>query len=155
MEVVGAMTDPVPSSTMTALLKGQGRMLASMRPLLLEMTIVSLGTMLLVLWFFPEQAKLFGAGLFLGMMYLFSVALNGFLPLGRFQIVFSLTRMMLFAYLIVYSASFNFQGTAVVIYGFLSYKLVLIRGVLGPLLGGKSNLIFDPTAKAPSDTRKS
>ncbi|MBY0403588.1 MAG: hypothetical protein K2X66_06785 [Cyanobacteria bacterium] len=76
--------------------------------------------------FSPDNLISILKGLVLGTFYQFFLMKNALVPLGKFQIVFSLTRMVLFAYLIVYIANFNFLETGVVICGFLSYKLVLM-----------------------------
>lgn len=81
--------------------------------------------------FWPEHLYTVTLGVILGVGYLFSLFLNAHFPMGNYQIVFSLTRMVLFAYLIVASGHFFAPEIGIVICGFFGYKLVLIVDMIG------------------------
>jgi hypothetical protein len=85
----------------------------------------------LPLLFWPEHLYTVTLGVILGVGYLFSLFLNAHFPMGNYQIVFSLTRMVLFAYLIVASGHFLGPEIGIVICGFFGYKLVLIVDMIG------------------------
>lgn len=80
--------------------------------------------------FWPAHLETLWAGILLGFGFLVTLMGNAHLPLGKFQIVFSLTRMLLFAYLIVYAGQFNVSEIGVVFCGFLSYKMVLLMDIV-------------------------
>lgn len=77
-----------------------------------------------LLWWPTYLVPLLG-GMMLGNFNLWSLMLNAENPLGKFQYAFSLTRVVVLAYLIVLIGNFKNPDVPVVICGFLSYKVGL------------------------------
>lgn len=76
-----------------------------------------------ILW--PGLAKVAFMGCALGLGYLWSLFFNAEHPKRKIQFAFSLTRIMILAYGIVYVANGRMNELALVICGFLSYKVIL------------------------------
>jgi hypothetical protein len=75
-------------------------------------------------------------GVMVGAFFMGSLMYCAEHPRGKSQIVFSLTRMALLAYLIVRLGEFRATETAVVIGGFLSYKVGLVMEYIRQALPG-------------------
>ena len=72
--------------------------------------------------FFPDSLYYLTVGIVVGLIYLKSLLFTAEYPLRKLQIVFSLTRLLCFAYLISSIGSKSAWQFLVVMGGFLSYK---------------------------------
>lgn len=82
--------------------------------------------MLAVVWLkWPAQLPYMVWGAGLGLFYLWSLIFNAEHPKRKIQLVFSLIRMALLAYIIVSVSGARIQAVAIVICGLLSYKVIL------------------------------
>lgn len=75
--------------------------------------------------FNPEQLKLCMTGIFLGLFYLWSLTFNAENPKKGVQFAFSTIRSCLFAYALVQLTHARANELAIVMSGFLSYKVIL------------------------------
>lgn len=75
--------------------------------------------------FYPQAIKLCVAGVLLGLGYLWSLTFNAENPKKGVQMAFSTIRACLFAYALVQVSHGKADDLAIVIGGFLSYKVVL------------------------------
>lgn len=78
------------------------------------------------LWYQAALLPWLVGGVVLGSFFLGSLMFSAEYPRNHVQFVFSLFRMVLLAYLIVCIGNFKFLETAVVICGFLSYKVGIV-----------------------------
>ncbi len=82
--------------------------------------------MLVVTWWqWPGLFPYMVWGVGLGVFYLWSLIFNAEHPKRKVQLVFSLIRMALLAYIIVSVSGARIQAVAIVICGLLSYKVIL------------------------------
>ncbi len=96
------------------------------RVLWIRMVIVSSLFLVGITFYQPHFFKYALAGICVGIFFLGSLMYSADHPRGRVQVVFSLTRMVLLAYIIVMLGDFRLQETGIVICGFLSYKVGLL-----------------------------
>ncbi len=75
--------------------------------------------------FYPQLLKLCVAGILLGLGYLWSLMFNAENPKQGVQMAFSSIRACLFAYALVQVSQGRANDLAIVIGGFLSYKVIL------------------------------
>lgn len=75
--------------------------------------------------FWPSLLRYAGAGILLGFYYLWSLFWSAEHPKGAVQFVFSLTKLVVLAYLIVKITQGRLPEFALVMSGLLSYKVVL------------------------------
>lgn len=75
--------------------------------------------------FYPQCMKLGSTGMLLGLGYLWSLTFNAENPKKGIQMAFSTIRACLFAYALVQVSHGKANDLAIVIGGFLSYKVVL------------------------------
>jgi hypothetical protein len=75
--------------------------------------------------FYPQQLKLGATGMLLGLGYLWSLTFNAENPKKGIQMAFSTIRACLFAYALVQVSHGKANDLAIVIGGFLSYKVIL------------------------------
>lgn len=89
-------------------------------------TLSTHAVMLSVVWMqWPWLFKHMVAGVVLGVFYLWSLIYNAEHPRRKVQLVFSLIRMVLLAYIIVSISGGRLPEVTVVICGLLSYKVIL------------------------------
>ena len=81
---------------------------------------------LLLLWLAPSWAIFGLRGVLLGIAFVWSLAKSAENPAGKIQAGLSLVRMMGMAGLILFAGGFEVTPIAVVIGGFLSYKIGLL-----------------------------
>jgi hypothetical protein len=75
--------------------------------------------------FWPMLLKHLLFGIALGMFYLWSLFFNAEHPKNKIQFAFSLTRIVILAYVIVTLADAHIRELTIVMCGLLSYKVVL------------------------------
>ncbi|HEY9687476.1 MAG TPA: ATP synthase subunit I [Coleofasciculaceae cyanobacterium] len=75
--------------------------------------------------YWPELMKHLLFGIALGMFYLWSLFFNAEHPKNKIQFAFSLTRIVILAYVIVTLADAHIRELTIVMCGLLSYKVVL------------------------------
>ncbi len=90
------------------------------------MAVVSSLFLISITIYEPHFLKYALAGICVGIFFMGSLMFSAEHPKGREQVVFSLTRMVLLAYIIVMLGDFRLQETGIVICGFLSYKVGLV-----------------------------
>lgn len=76
-------------------------------------------------WFSPKYLPQAVGGVLMGVFYLWSLSFNAEHPKKSIQFAFSLIRVCLLAYLIVKLSHLRVYELAIVISGFLSYKVIL------------------------------
>ncbi len=96
------------------------------RVLWIRMAVISSLFLISIMLYDPYFIKYAVSGIFVGIFFLGSLMFSADHPRGRVQVVFSLTRMVLLAYIIVMLGDFRLQETGIVICGFLSYKVGLL-----------------------------
>lgn len=78
-----------------------------------------------VAWLSPKQLPQAVGGVLMGVFYLWSLSFNAEHPKKGVQAVFSLIRICLLAFLVVKLSHLRVYELAIVISGFLSYKVIL------------------------------
>jgi|GEM_PF-1599169 len=76
-------------------------------------------------WFSPNHLPQAVGGVMMGVFYLWSLSFNAEHPKKSIQFAFSLMRVCLLAYLMVKLSHLRVYELAIVISGFLSYKIIL------------------------------
>ncbi len=121
------------------------------RALWLRMAVTASLFLGAIAWQYPQVLKPAIGGVLIGVFFLWSLMYTADHPRGRLQIVFSLTRMLLLAYLIVKLGHLRVLDTTVVICGFLSYKVGLVMEYARQAFPGLTGRSIHPRSPQAAD----